>query len=45
MKNSFGYFFIGLITIPVMLYYDLPGWVSISYSILYAAKIIQEGKE
>ena len=45
LGNSFGYYLVGMITIPACLYFDVPGWVAISYSIIFAAKIIQEGKE
>lgn len=37
-------YYLGLFMVPVWLYFDIPGWVAISYSILIGAKIIQEGK-
>ena len=35
-------FLLGLFIIPMALYFDMPGWVAISYSILIGARIIVE---
>ena len=38
------FFFIGMFMIPFFIFVNAPGWITISYSILLAAKIISEGK-
>lgn len=34
----------GMVIIPLFIFFKVPGWVGICYSILLAAKMIVEGK-